>query len=357
MRANAAAAFPWDDTERRRLVRLCALLSGDRDAAEDLAQETLLEAWRNRHKLHDPSGANRWLSAIARNVCLRRSRRRTYELLPEQEAPAQDDLELELERGELAELLDRALGLLTPETREALVHRYVHDSPHAEIAARLGVSEEAVSMRLGRGKVVLRRVLAGELRDEAEAYGLVDDDGWRETRVWCPACGRRTLLSRRQPAAAELRCPSCSPEAPSSRLPLRNPHFARLVGGVVRPTAIAARAAEWAARTFAGGAGSEVACTRCARPVRVERHELGTRAGLHASCRGCGEQVSSSLAGIALGRPAVKRLRADQRRVHALPPRRENRAGVPAVVVRFEALLGSAGADVAFARDTFSLLD
>ncbi|HYX49089.1 MAG TPA: sigma factor, partial [Ktedonobacteraceae bacterium] len=37
--------------ERTRLVRFCAHLTGNPDAAEDLAQETLLEAWRNQQKL------------------------------------------------------------------------------------------------------------------------------------------------------------------------------------------------------------------------------------------------------------------------------------------------------------------
>ncbi len=39
-------------TERKRLVRLCAQLTGDATLAEDLAQETLLVAWRNGHQLH-----------------------------------------------------------------------------------------------------------------------------------------------------------------------------------------------------------------------------------------------------------------------------------------------------------------
>src|SRR5262245_40122961 len=61
----------WGEADRRRLVGLCAAVSGDREAAEDLAQETLLEAWRNAHKLRDPEGVDRWLAAIARNVCRR----------------------------------------------------------------------------------------------------------------------------------------------------------------------------------------------------------------------------------------------------------------------------------------------
>lgn len=107
-------AWLWEEPARRRLVRLCAAVSGDRRAAEDLAQETLLEAWRNLHKLHDPAGADRWPAAIARNVCLRWARSRGRELgLPtavEAQAQVGDgfDVELELERAELAELLDRA---------------------------------------------------------------------------------------------------------------------------------------------------------------------------------------------------------------------------------------------------------
>src|SRR3954447_17681202 len=162
----------WQDGQRRRLVRLCAILSGDRDAAEDLAQETLLEAWRNAHKLQDPSGAERWLGAIARNVCLRWARRRGREAPPAADESidvADDvDLELELERAELAEVLDRALAALPPETRDMLVQRYVHDLAHAEIGARLGVSEDAVSMRLSRGKIVLRRMLACELGESMD---------------------------------------------------------------------------------------------------------------------------------------------------------------------------------------------
>ena len=138
--------------EHDRLLRLCARLSGSAEAAEDLTQETLVEAWRCRDKLHDPTGYDRWLSAIARNVCLRwkarRSRRRTILSLGADGPPVHtlecvvpDDfnLEMELERNELAGLLDRAMAVLPPATRRALLHRYIEDLPVAEIAQRLGV--------------------------------------------------------------------------------------------------------------------------------------------------------------------------------------------------------------------------
>src|SRR5689334_1417908 len=71
--------------ERNRLIRFCAYMTGNPEAAEDLAQETLLEAWRNRQKFsvldhgNEACGA-KWLSAIARNVCLRWGRARGHDL-------------------------------------------------------------------------------------------------------------------------------------------------------------------------------------------------------------------------------------------------------------------------------------
>src|SRR5205823_3854470 len=76
--------------ERTGLVRFCAHLTGNSSAAEDLAQETLLEAWRNFHKFTShkftspqdelPTNLRKWLFAIARNVCLRWGRAYHHDL-------------------------------------------------------------------------------------------------------------------------------------------------------------------------------------------------------------------------------------------------------------------------------------
>lgn len=361
-----------DSAQRQRLVRLCAGITGDRAAAEDLAQETLLEAWRNEHKLHDPAGVDRWLASIARNVCQRWARRRGRDagLLARLEAGsavAEDvDVEVDLERAELAELLDRALSLLPPDTREVLVHRYVHDSPHAEIGRRFGLSEDAVSMRLSRGKVLLRRVLSAELRDEAAAYGLLlaPDEDWRPTRIWCADCGKQRLVARREsaPGALSFRCPGCSSSAPGRAFSLSNPVFADLLGDVVRPTAILARAAEWVRGYFAGGteAGPR-ACTRCGRPVTIARYVRAGAPkhphGLFASCTACGEKVSSSAGGLALAVPEVRSFLREHPRVRVASMRDVESRGVPALVLRYEDALGAAGVDVVFARETLRVLD
>src|SRR5437016_5180213 len=62
--------------ERAHLVRLCARLTGDCDAAEDLAHESMAEALRHAHQLRDPGRRQQWLRGIARNVCMRWARSR-----------------------------------------------------------------------------------------------------------------------------------------------------------------------------------------------------------------------------------------------------------------------------------------
>ncbi len=65
--------------ERPRLVRLCQQLSADPDVAEDLAQEALIVAWRNRATLREPQAYHAWLNGIARNVYLRGQRQHVRE--------------------------------------------------------------------------------------------------------------------------------------------------------------------------------------------------------------------------------------------------------------------------------------
>src|SRR5215218_2300831 len=137
---------------------------------------------------------------------------------------------------------------------------------------------------------------------------------------------------------------------------LANPVFAGLFDAVVRPTAIITRAAEWVRDAFAAGAGGEPrACTRCGREVAITRYLRagGERHphGLFASCGGCGEQVSSSAAGLAIALPQVRRFRRQHSRIRLASTREIDAHGLPALVVRYEDALGPAGVDVVFARD------
>src|SRR5581483_9956103 len=56
---------------RPRLLRLARTQGVAIDAADDVVQETLLEAWRHLDRLHTPQGIDTWLNQICVYVCLR----------------------------------------------------------------------------------------------------------------------------------------------------------------------------------------------------------------------------------------------------------------------------------------------
>jgi RNA polymerase sigma factor (sigma-70 family) len=376
----AENAASWDLTlpaERARLVRLCAYLTGHSDAAEDLAQETLVEAWRHAHKLHDPNGRDRWLAAIARNVCHRWLRARSRELARRAyepwdadaaepvEGPADEfDVEVDLERHELAQLLDRALALLPPVTRQVLIESYVEASPQAEVAARLRLSAGAVAMRLQRGKLALRRVLATDLAQEAAAYGLVDEDtqGWRETRIWCSSCGQRRYMGAFNQRTGDLvlRCPACSHSGFNLGQAARGEP---LHGGKGHKSALfrhIARAEGYFRQALTHGM---VPCWRCGRPVpaRMGMPDYVPPAtrhlrGMYVVCDGCGCANDVSLAGLALWSPAGRRFWRAHPRQRTLPEREVEAAGRAALVTSFESVTDAARLDVVSARDTYEIL-
>ena len=305
----------WSAHERARIERLCAVLTGDPTVAGDLAQETLLQAWRIRHRLVDPAGSRPWLDAVARNVCRRwqvdRARRLAHEHPTDADPPPQgyDPITTFLERHELVDLLDRALALLPADTRAALVGRYVEDRSTQELADALGATTEAVSMRLVRGRARLRELLETELAGEplAEAWRSRYGVGWRSTRLHCPECGGSTVTWRRDDVrgVVELRCRTCTPGDVSSAYRLDNPALAPHLRDVWRPSTVVSRMARWSAGFWPSAIGGRpVSCTRCARPVRasVYRRPMMTDArtarGWQVHCDACGEQLSSSLGGL-----------------------------------------------------------
>jgi hypothetical protein len=262
-------------------------------------------------------------------------------------------------------LLDEALARLPPITRAVLVERFVYESSHAQIATRLGLSPDAVSMRVSRGKIMLRGLLEPRLGEEATRSGPVGG-GWQQTRVWCDCCGRRRLLMRRElpPGAVSFRCPGCSadPQSVTSLLSLANPFFATLVGDLVRPSAILARTAQWVHHYYTEGLErGQVDCTRCGRRVPLQRghpdpgRDSDAPPSAYAACEACGEAVSTSLHGLALAQPEIRRFGRGSRRLRELSGTRVDPAG-SRTVVAFEDLVTAAHLEVEFDQETWRVL-
>jgi RNA polymerase sigma factor (sigma-70 family) len=366
-------------SERAQLVRFCARLTGDPDTSEDLAQEALVEAWRNAHKLHDPSGRMQWLYAIARNVCLRWARSHGRELAHRVTASGDDattsqpaelvtdsfDIEVELERSELVDLLDRAMSLLPPETRIALVQRYVEEAPLNDIAVRLGMSEGAVAMRLQRGRLQLRKVLVTDLRDEAAAFGLgsavVDD--WQETRIWCPVCGQQRFEGRldRERSELMLRCRGCVAVGNADMQIMSGP-VPGLFDGVQGFRPALGRLVKWGHAYFLRAISERfVPCISCGAmaPLQSMRYDDGPlwgRYGFEIVCPKCNEATYSTLVGLGLTLPDVWEFWKKHPRIQMLPERQIVVAGREAILSTIASVTGSARIETISARDTFELI-
>ncbi|GHO88708.1 RNA polymerase sigma factor [Dictyobacter formicarum] len=367
-------------TERPRLVRLCTRITGSALVAEDMVQETLLEAWRHLDTLQEPEKFPQWLSGIARNVCLRWVSRKERDAAHSLEVPVQHengiaslaetlaadfDVEIELERQELVGLLDRALDLLPTETRTSLLERYVRESSLADIATLLGMNVNAVSMRLQRGKLALRKALANELNLESSAYIPVENDSWKQTSLWCYLCGQHRLLGKFKPEQLELhlKCPGCCPE-PNDFIST-NSGFEVLRGLKSYKPAIT-RMNNWANYYYrtALNTGS-VPCCECGRPVALGFRMPDTASSwmrqrgtpiVHLFCEHCQSRCYSSYDYLALSLPALDQFRHQNPRIRTLPVRYIEAQGGRALVSSYESVTSSARVDVVTSLENFQVL-
>ena len=123
--------------------------------AEDIAQEALLRAWRRRSTLRDVGSRKQWLSAIVRNEAFRHYSRPRPDPTDEVEHLGGRDDEGVAATADRADM-QVALGHLSERERELLSLRYEEDLTQPAIAARLGIPEGTVKVRLHRARLKLR---------------------------------------------------------------------------------------------------------------------------------------------------------------------------------------------------------
>lgn len=154
---------------------LCRL-TGDRDEAADLVQETFLKALRAVRTFRGDASLKTWLFRIAINESRNRFRwwrRRKREVTFSLDTSGGDDQrsfsELLPDRGESPESvvlrlerearLRRALRRLAPAYREAIVLRDIEGFSYEEVAASVGANLGTVKSRIARGREELRKML------------------------------------------------------------------------------------------------------------------------------------------------------------------------------------------------------
>jgi RNA polymerase sigma-70 factor (ECF subfamily) len=153
-------------SHERRVFRLAWRLLGNVDDAADVAQEVLLKLYRNLGMVDEARELAPWLYRVtvnSANDVLRRRRpsESVDDVIPvsQQATPEQALAASQRER-----LIRRALNLLPPKERAAVVLRDMEGLPTAEVAAALGTTETTVRSQISSARVKLKRIIDSMLR-------------------------------------------------------------------------------------------------------------------------------------------------------------------------------------------------
>jgi RNA polymerase sigma factor (sigma-70 family) len=137
-------------------------LSGNRDLADDLVQETLLKAWAARKRFQAGTNMRAWTFIILRNLFLSQMRRARFKGEWDEvtaarilSAPASQDRHIEL--GDM----QRALLHLPQPQREALILVGAGGFAYEEAAQICGCAVGTIKSRVARGRVALENLMSG----------------------------------------------------------------------------------------------------------------------------------------------------------------------------------------------------
>lgn len=154
----------------KRVFALAVRMCGNQEDAAEAAQEAFLAAWQGLRFFRGDSSFSTWLYRLTSNACvdlLRREGRHRSAA-----GPSLDDEELNCdvpdaapspqegaERRELRAQIEEGLRALSPEHRQVLVLREMHQLSYDEIADTLDLDVGTVKSRISRGRKQLRNFL------------------------------------------------------------------------------------------------------------------------------------------------------------------------------------------------------
>jgi RNA polymerase sigma-70 factor (ECF subfamily) len=166
-----------------KLFQYLLLMCGQREDAEEVAQDTLFKVFENIDQLRDPERVRPWVFRIARNACYMKRRKSVFaptqelsldDLLPHSEqegghrkleiadwSALPDDQVL---RAELRDVIHQAIRELPEIYRAVILLRDVEELNTDEAAQVLDITPESVKTRLHRARLAVRQKLDRYLR-------------------------------------------------------------------------------------------------------------------------------------------------------------------------------------------------
>ncbi len=165
-------AFEQLMTPLEQLIwRVCWHYTGEREAAADCGQETMIRIWQGLGKYRGECAFQTWVYRVAANCCMdylrkkKRDRSESIEPLREQgfdppdpKAGTEEAAVAADEHRQLREMIAR----LPEEQREALILTQLEGVQYGEAARQLGVSEGTLKSRINRARSKLKEWLAEE---------------------------------------------------------------------------------------------------------------------------------------------------------------------------------------------------
>jgi RNA polymerase sigma-70 factor, ECF subfamily len=174
---NLGAFDRFVESLHSRLFHYSLLVCGQREDAEEVAQDTLLKVFESLDQLREPEHVRAWVFRIARNACLMKRRKSVFaparelsldELMPS--AQISDGGEMPDKRAlrtELRGAIEAAIQELPEIYKTVLLLRDVEDLSTGETARVLEVNEDVVKTRLHRARLAVRQKLDGYLHASA----------------------------------------------------------------------------------------------------------------------------------------------------------------------------------------------
>ena len=164
-----------------RVYTMCSRWMGDRDVAEEVAQDVFLALFRSLGGFRGDAQLSTWIYRVVINHCKNRRlyrRRRHVDQHDPLEGEGGDDAPVReladdgpgtdapLHASQAGTMLNAALALLDDEQRQILLLREVQDLSYEEIADILELPRGTVKSRLHRARIELASVLARRITRE-----------------------------------------------------------------------------------------------------------------------------------------------------------------------------------------------
>lgn len=150
------------------MYNIAIRMTGNRENAEDIVQDSFTRAFLDIHKLNDENAFAGWLKRIVINRCIDEMRKRKYhftdfEIISEKHAEIAEEVDEKTD----PEMVHQMIKKLPDGAREILVLHSLEGLKHAEIAEKLQISESTSKTQFFRAKQILASKI-NELKNEDE---------------------------------------------------------------------------------------------------------------------------------------------------------------------------------------------